>query len=149
MQHRSDSPVGKGISAETDSSGATWVTSRIVDEKAQKFLRKGVLTAYSIGMRNPVVVKDPTGKAYGGIIKSADLCEISLVDSPSNVNTGITLIKSRKDGTAQFVGKSFGNLEKAVVPAYLADTETEYLRSLLLRSSDPAEIEYARQRLAA
>lgn len=169
MQHDAHRPVGKGISADTDSNGATWVTSSIADEQAKKFLRKGILTAYSIGMRYPVVETDPTGRYPGGIIKSAQLAEISLVDSPSNVNAGITILKSSGNGSAQFVGKAFMSkqakqdrkmLEKAIKGNFSLDAlkpskkaskaerrEMEsYLRSLL-NSDDPSMREAARKAL--
>jgi len=38
------------------------------------------LAAYAIGIANPVIERDPTGRARGGIIKGGQIVELSLVD---------------------------------------------------------------------
>lgn len=89
-------PAGKGISLETTDDGH-FVKSLVVEDTAKKLVRAGILRAYSVGIAHPVIERDMTGKARGGIIKGNDLteiCEISLVDRPANRNCGITLVKS-------------------------------------------------------
>ena len=108
MSHDPQRPIGKGISAETDSAGATWVTSAIADPLAQKFLRRQILRFYSVGIANARIRADPAGRATGGIIYAGDIIELTLCDRGSNPACGVTLVKARGDGTAEYVGKTFG-----------------------------------------
>jgi len=104
--HNPHRPVGKGMSVRTDSNGATWLTSNIVDPAAQRLVRKGVLTAYSVGISRPVIRHDKS-VAPNGIIVGGEFAEVSIVDRPSNPRCGITVAKSRSDGSAKFIGKAF------------------------------------------
>lgn len=105
-------PAGIGVEASTDASGATWVKALIVEPIAQKLVSKGVLRAYSVGISNPTIDRDVTGKARGGIIKAGKIVEISLVDRPANASCGFQLVKSAgADDHAEFVGKVFGSDE--------------------------------------
>ncbi len=108
MAHDPRRPIGKGISCETDSSGATWVRSLVADPVAQKFLRKGILRDYSVGIADPRIRRDPTGRAAGGIICGGSIVELTLCDVGSNPSCGVTLVKASRDGSAEFVGKTFG-----------------------------------------
>jgi len=107
MSHDPRHPVGKGLQIELDKdgSGKHWVKSVIVDPLAQKLVRKGVLTAYSIGISRPVIKHDPTGRARGGVIVGGELAELSVVDRPSNKSSYLEIAKSAADGTCEFVGK--------------------------------------------
>ncbi|MGB7599292.1 MAG: hypothetical protein WBM24_03220 [Candidatus Sulfotelmatobacter sp.] len=107
QSHDPSKPIGKGISVETDNNGATWVRSCIVDPLAQKFLRKGVLTSYSLGVSHPVIKRDPSGRARNGIICGGEVAELTLCDRPSNPSCGVTLVKSAANGTAQYIGKAW------------------------------------------
>jgi hypothetical protein len=106
--HNPQRPIGKGVEASTDSSGASWVKSLVVDPLAQKLASKGVLTAYSVGIARPTIVRD--GTAPGGRITAGELVEISLVDRPANKRCGIQLVKS-VDGHAEYVNDMFGTQE--------------------------------------
>ena len=106
--HNPQRPVGKGINATTDASGASWVKSLVVDPLSQKLVSKGVLTAYSVGIARPTIVRD--GTAPGGRITAGELVEISLVDRPANKRCGIQLVKS-VDGHAEYVNDVFGSQE--------------------------------------
>jgi len=131
--HNPQRPVGKGIEANTDDSGATWVRSLVVDPLSQKLVSKGVLTAYSVGIARPTIVRD--GTAPGGRITAGELVEISLVDRPANKRCGIQLVKS-VDGVAEFSGEVFGAEEdiakalgvdiskSAITPSSSADAVT-------------------------
>jgi hypothetical protein len=103
--HNPQRPIGKSLEVSTDNSGATWVKSLVVDPLAQKLASKGVLTAYSVGIARPTIVRD--GTAPGGRITAGELVEISLVDRPANKRCGIQLVKS-VDGVAEFSGEVFG-----------------------------------------
>lgn len=108
MSHDSRRPIGKGISAHTDADGATWVRSLIAEPVSKSLVLKGVLRAYSLGIVNAHVRRDPTGRATGGIIDGGSVLELTVCDSPANPSCGITLAKAGSDGSAEFVGKVFG-----------------------------------------
>jgi len=89
-------PAGKGLTVEETDDGH-YVKALIVEPTAKKLVRTKVLQAYSVGISRPVVERDITGKARGGIIKGGELFELSLVDRPANKNCSITLSKSETE----------------------------------------------------
>lgn len=101
-------PAGVGVKAETDASGATFVTSKVFEPTAMKLVSKGALRAYSVGIARPTIVRD--AKAPGGRITGGELVEISLVDRPANKRCGIQLVKS-VDGAPEYTGEVFGSDE--------------------------------------
>ena len=113
QSHDPHRPVGKGLKVECnkDNSGKHYVTSLVVDPLAQKLVKKGVLTAYSVGISRPVIKHDPTGRARGGIIVDGELAELSLVDRPSNKSSYLELAKSAANGECEFTGKLVGGDE--------------------------------------
>jgi hypothetical protein len=113
QSHDPRHPVGKGLQVELDKdgSGKHWVKSVIVDPLAQKLVKKGVLTAYSIGISRPVIKHDPTGRARGGIILGGELAELSIVDRPSNKSSYLEIAKSAANGDIEFTGKMFADDE--------------------------------------
>lgn len=120
VQHQAQrDPAGRGVSVNTDDSGATWVKAEVVEPIAKRLVSKGVLRAYSVGIANPTIERDVTGKARGGIIKNGKIIEISLVDRPANASCGIQLVKSAVDGTAEYAGELFG--KDAIVKALSPD----------------------------
>jgi hypothetical protein len=98
-------PAGVGIKVETDSGGATWVTTKVIEQQAKRLVAGGALRAYSVGIARPTIVRD--GTAAGGRITGGELVEISLVDRPANKRCGIQLVKSE----AGWVGEIFGSDE--------------------------------------
>jgi hypothetical protein len=107
VQHNSQrDPAGVGVEAYTEKDGSTWVKSLVVEPVAKRLVEKGVLRAYSVGIARPKIMRD--SGARGGRIVDGELCEISLVDRPANKNCGIQLVKSAKDGTAEYVDEFFG-----------------------------------------
>jgi hypothetical protein len=106
--HNPQRPIGKSLEVTTDDSGATWLRAVVVDPLAQKLASKGVLTAYSVGIARPTIVRD--GTAPNGRITQGELVEVSLVDRPANKRCGIRLVKS-VDGVAEFSGEVFGSQE--------------------------------------
>jgi len=152
MSHDPRRPIGKGISAETDHAGATWVTSAIVEPLAQKLLRKGVLTSYSVGIANPRIRSDPSGRATGGIICGGSIVELTLCDRGSNPACGVTLLKSvggvpLYSGTVYRVTKS-GKVKvtkaRKRAPAGLQD-DPDDIMAWLLNNGDPATQQHARE----
>jgi hypothetical protein len=113
MQHRPDYPAGKGLEAWQDSDGATWLKSLIVDDKAKKLVKSGVLRAYSVGIASPKTrphVKASRYEIYGG-----RLVEVSVCDSPSNARCGIEVCKT-VGGSARYVGRAWGKPPKPGKP---------------------------------
>jgi len=110
MAHDPRKPVGKGLQIEIDrdGDGKHRVQSLIVDPLAQKMIEKGVLTAYSLGISHPVIKRDPTGQAPGGIICGGELSELSIVDRPSCKNAYLELAKAAANGSCEFTGKVYG-----------------------------------------
>ncbi len=100
LGHDSRRPIGKAI--DTD---GLYVKSMIVDKQARKMLAHGILRAYSVGIANPVIKRDP--RAPGGRVASGELIEVSLVDSPSNPQCGVQLVSKGADGLPHFTGKAF------------------------------------------
>jgi hypothetical protein len=70
--------------------------SLVVDPTSARKVEKGVLKGYSIGIRNPKVVKD--AGAPGGRIVGGEIIEVSLVDRPANPTCQLTLAKALKPG---------------------------------------------------
>jgi phage head maturation protease len=119
-------PAGKGLSVEVDrdGDGGHWVKSLIVEPNAQNLVRHGVLRAYSVGISKPVIRRDTTGKARGGIITGSDeteIAELSLVDRPANASCGVSLVKSAGDSTAW----TYGDLNAALADAMAAEAVTK------------------------
>src|SRR5579863_5093279 len=90
--HDPTQAVGKSLGVDLTDDGV-WVRTLVVDPVAKRLVEKGVLQAYSVGIARPVVERDMSGKARGGIIKGGTLAEISLVDRPANKNCAFTLVK--------------------------------------------------------
>ncbi len=147
LGHDPRQPVGKGISCYTDEKGATFVRSLIVSKRAKKLIKAGILRAYSVGLSRPVIERDVTGKARGGIITSAVVTEVSVVDSPSNRSCFFRLVKSR-GGVPVYSGKTFGvpkEIRKALKTPVTDPVRIQLEKSL--SSSDPAVREVARNLL--
>ena len=98
-----------GVKVETDATGATYVTAKVIEPVAQKLVSRGALRAYSVGIAKPTIVRDAS--APGGRITGGELVEISLVDRPANKRCGIALVKSEAGAQAEYVGEIFGTAE--------------------------------------
>lgn len=134
--HNPQRPIGKSLEVTTDNSGATWLRAVVVDPLAQKLASKGVLTAYSVGIARPTIVRD--GTAPGGRITAGELVEVSLVDRPANKRCGIQLVKS-VDGVAEFSGEVFGSSEdiaKALGVELSKSNNTDSVSSLDMTAPD-------------
>lgn len=112
-------PAGKGLSVEVTPDGH-FVKAKVVEPTAIKLVKEKVLQAYSVGISRPVVERDMTGKAQGGIIKGGEIFEVSLVDRPANKNCSITLSKSMdlvtKSADSSYADQwTYGDLEGQLV----------------------------------
>ena len=86
-----------------------YVKALIVEPVAKRLVEKGVLRAYSVGISRPVIERDITGKARGGLIKGGVLIWSSAWWTGRRTVTATSqLVKSAADGTAEYVGKMFG-----------------------------------------
>lgn len=90
-------PAGLGVEL-VQEDGAQWLRARIVEDTAKTLLKENVLTAYSVGIDDPKVVRD--GKAKGGRVVDGTFVEVSLVDRPANASCKVDIVKSRRDGRA-------------------------------------------------
>ena len=73
-----------------------FITAHVVEPTSVKKVETGVLKGFSIGIRQPRVVKDE--KAAGGRIVDGQIVEVSLVDRPANPSCTLSLAKT-VDGT--------------------------------------------------
>jgi hypothetical protein len=138
LQHRPDYPVGKGLEAWQDDQGATWLKSLIVDSKAKKLVKAGVLAAYSVGIADVQTRKSARAPRFE--IVGGRLAEVSVVDSPSNARCGIRVIGKSAGGALGYVGKAFG--DDPVVESLTA------FAAARLDSPDPLQRELARRVLS-
>jgi hypothetical protein len=104
-------PAGSGVRVDInrDGDGAHWLKAAIDEPIAQRLVKKKHLRAFSVGISRPVIERDITGKARGGIIKGGTIVEVSLVDSPANRSCFLEIAKSAADGTCEFTGKVGGS----------------------------------------
>ena len=112
-------PAGSAVRVDVnrDGDGAHWLKAAVDEPVAQRLVKKGHLRAFSVGIARPVIERDVSGKARGGVIKGGKIVEVSLVDSPANRSCFLEIAKSAADGTAEFTGKMFADddiLQKAL-----------------------------------
>jgi hypothetical protein len=98
-------PIVAGVGLETAEDDNQWyVKSQVVDEGTAKKIEAGALKGYSVGIKNPRVVKDAA--APGGRIVGGDIVEISYVDRPCNPTATLVLAKAAGDGLAPVEAKA-------------------------------------------
>ena len=110
MHNASAMPAGSGVQVEIDrdGDGGHWVKAAVDEPTAKLMVLRKHLRAFSVGIAKPLIVRDTTGKARGGIIKGGEIAEISLVDRPANRDCYVELAKAAADGACEFTGKVFG-----------------------------------------
>jgi len=87
--------AGRGDELVQDGDG--WnLRSIVVDPVSARKVEKQVLRGYSIGIRNPQVIRDKA--APGGRIVGGQIVEVSLVDRPANPSCQLVLAKALKPG---------------------------------------------------
>lgn len=106
LSHNPQRPVGKALEVD-----GLYLKAAIIDRECRRLTRHGVLKAFSVGIAAPIIKRDPSGRAPGGIVTGGTLLEVSVCDEPSNAGTAFTILKARADGTVVF-GESYGDLTK-------------------------------------
>lgn len=97
-------PAGKGVELISGDDGQ-WLKSRIVEPTAIKLVKEQVLTAYSVGIAQPQIIRDSIAKR--GRVVGGETVEVSLVDRPANPSCGVMLAKMAGDQLellSEFVG---------------------------------------------
>jgi hypothetical protein len=151
VQHQSQrDPAGSGVKVEVnrDGDGAHWVKAAVDEPIAQRLVRKGHLRAFSIGIAKPVIERDMTGKARGGIITGGRIVEVSLVDSPANRSCFLELAKADKTGAPEWSGKVYGADDLLTKVAHDGDTvnvDVPRNASITFSPTDLAKLLEARQ----
>lgn len=84
-------PAGKGIELEEQPDGF-WLTSKVINPEAVRYVDEGVYTGYSIGIKDGR--KNLDGKAAKGRWVDGKIPEVSLVDRPANPTCLITVAKA-------------------------------------------------------
>jgi Family of unknown function (DUF5872) len=87
------SQIAAGVAKEYEKKGdGHYILTQVVDPISVKKVEMGVLKGFSIGIKNPRVVRDT--KAANGRIVDGQIVEVSLVDRPANPNCQLVLAKS-------------------------------------------------------
>lgn len=81
--------IAKDLQIEED---GFYIGAKVVDPTAVMKVREGLYKGFSIGIKSPIVVRDPRYK--GGLIKGGKIVEVSLVDHPANERSKFTLVKA-------------------------------------------------------
>jgi hypothetical protein len=85
-------PIAAGVGTALEAQGDDWwLDSKCVDPNTAKKIEDGVLKGYSIGIKNPKVIKDAA--APGGRIVGGDIVEVSYVDRPCNPTAKMAICK--------------------------------------------------------
>ena len=109
------SSIAAGVGIELNADGDKWMLkSEVVDPVTQTKVRKGVLKAYSIGIKQAKVMK--SDEAPNGVIVGGNIVEVSLVDRPANPNARIEIAKSvNGELTMSEIEKADDILQEAVM----------------------------------
>lgn len=145
--------VGQAITELPD--GGWDLKSLIVDPVSARKIERGVLKGYSIGIRNPKVVKDAA--APGGRIVDGQVVEISIVDRPANSTCTLVLAKALKPGPQ--VAEVIDSERRLIKVEELHDEAGELLQQLnkalagydlaaLQKGTNKAQIRDARKAIA-
>lgn len=87
------SNIAAGVATDYEAkSDGHYISALVVDPVSVKKVDAGVLKGFSVGIKNPRVVRDT--KAANGRIVDGQIVEISLVDRPANPNCTLVLAKS-------------------------------------------------------
>lgn len=152
MHNSTAMPAGSGVKIEINRDGdqAHWVKAAVDEPNAKLMVKRKHLRAFSIGITKPLIVRDPTGRARGGIIKGGEIAEISLVDRPANRSCYVEIAKAASDGTCEFTGKIFGAddlLAKAAHDDDMVNVDLPKAASISISPADFAKLRTFKQQL--
>jgi len=109
------SQIAAGVAKEYEKKkDGHYILTQVVDPISVKKVETGVLKGFSIGIKNPRVVRDT--KAANGRIIDGQIVEVSLVDRPANPNCQLVLAKSVEGETGMWKVEEL--IEKEDKPNY-------------------------------
>jgi predicted nucleic acid-binding Zn-ribbon protein len=103
-------PAGTGVELISQDDGQ-WLKSHIVEPTAVKLVKAKALTAYSVGISRPRIVRDSIAK--GGRVVGGETVEVSLVDRPANPSCGLVLAKMAGGVVELLGGEILGEVPEA------------------------------------
>ena len=124
-------PSAAGVGKELSADGDDWnLKALVVDRGAVEKVETGVYKGFSIGIKDPKVIRDAT--APGGRIVGGTIVEVSLVDRPCNptATMGIAKAYGADLGPVEWAGEVVGKAadpqddEPATAPADLGEGGT-------------------------
>ncbi|WP_304459002.1 hypothetical protein [Alicyclobacillus sendaiensis] len=105
------SAVGAADKLEFDENDDPWIRAKIVDPVAIKKIESGVYKGLSIGIKRPVIKRDP--QAPGGRIVGGEIVEISVVDRPAVPSAKFDVMKKMAGGDDEWLDCQTGFVLKA------------------------------------
>ena len=125
------SNIAAGVAKEYEAKAdGHYIGVLVVDPVSVKKVDAGVLKGFSVGIKNPRVVRD--AKAANGRIVDGQIVEVSLVDRPANPNCQLVLAKS-VDGEKDLV-----QVEELIEKKEGEETFTQVIKP---RKGEPADKE--------
>lgn len=139
-QHNPQDAVGVGVGLTRADDGTHNLAAHVVDPVAVKKVATGVFKGFSVGIKDPHIT---FGKADApaGVVDGGTICEVSLVDRPSNPRTLFTMVKADaaglledvEDAEVEETGATDAPEETPLAKAEAAITQ---LRGLLTKAED-------------
>lgn len=125
------SNIAAGVATDYEQkSDGHYISALVVDPVSVKKVETGVLKGFSVGIKNPRVVRD--NKAANGRIVDGQIVEVSLVDRPANPNCQLVLAKSANGESTVVQVEDL--IEKK-------EDETDYSEVITPRKGEPADKE--------
>lgn len=130
-------PIAAGVGIELEEQGDDWyVKSRCVDPSTAAKIEAGVLKGYSVGIKDPKIVKDaaaPGGRINGGVV-----VELSYVDRPCNPTAKMAIAKAA-GGSAALQPVEAEPDEVTIKVAGAVYKPSDLAKMLAKKSTDDAE----------
>lgn len=150
-EQHSSIAAGVGEEIEHLPDGGWHLKSVVVDPVSARKVEKKVLKGYSIGIRDPKVIKD--AGAPGGRIVGGQIVEVSLVDRPANPTCTLSLAKALRPGpiTAKAVDRERHLIQVEELHDRAAEV-TDALKALdlvaVVKGDNARDIKHADQAIA-
>ncbi|MDE2100390.1 MAG: hypothetical protein KGL39_24270 [Patescibacteria group bacterium] len=143
QMHRPD-VAGKALELDHKADGS-YIAANVYEPGAIKHVEKGGYTGFSIGIKSPIIKRDP--KAEGGRIVGGTIVEVSLVDYPCNESAKFVIAKSADaDGDIELVESAEPKLTLDKVAEDVAERVSKESETLEGKASgEPVadEVDYA------